>query len=257
MSSPETAQHHHVLLIDDDAISREVLAMTLEIHGFRVDSAESGEQALSMIEKSASAPGAILPDAILMDTQMPGLSGIRLIRALRQAATAPIVAISGSEVSDEIHQATDGFLLKPVSPESVVALLRAPATQATGEPRLRENTNPNSADDTVPFLDLSILKKLKAMMPPAAVQEIYVALATDMEARLVPLSSAIDAGDAVEVARIAHIIKGGCVMVGLFLAAEAAASLESSNASETWPKQLLQLHFALSKLQSILVHGLP
>jgi len=44
--------------------------------------------------------------------------------------------------------------------------------------------------------------------------------------------------------------------VGLSPATEAAQKLESSNATETWPKELLQLHFALGKLKGILVGGL-
>ncbi len=100
------------------------------------------------------------------------------------------------------------------------------------------------------------LGKLKAMMPAAALTEIYTAVATDLEARLVPLSAAINAGDTTETARIAHIIKGGCSMVGISVAVEAAARLESSNPPETWPKELLQLHFALDRLKSILENGL-
>ena len=70
------------------------------------------------------------------------------------------------------------------------------------------------------------------------------------------LAAAMGAGDATEVVRIAHIIKGGCGMVGLSGAQEAAARLETGNQHGTWPKDLLQLHFALGKLQGILEKGL-
>ena len=94
-------------------------------------------------------------------------------------------------------------------------------------------------------------------MPASSVLEIYSAVASDMVSRLVKLEAAMDAGDSAEVARTAHTIKGGCSMVGLTAAAEAAARLESSNGRETWSKELLQLHFALSKLQGMLGDGLP
>jgi CheY-like chemotaxis protein len=255
-----------ILLIDDDAISREVFAMMLEMHGFPVSSAEDGRQALEFLENAASPPG-----VILMDTQMPGISGVRLIKALRQrlkAGSSPvttrIVAISGSEVSDSIRRSADGFLLKPIQVESLLELLDAPRStdDASGlaiEASATLDTDLTDAatiDPAIHPIDPAVLAKFKGMMPPAAVHEVYTAVASDLEARLSTLAAAMDAGHATEVTRIAHTIKGGCGMVGLTTATEAAARLESSNQQETWPKELLQLHFALRKLQGILGDGL-
>jgi CheY-like chemotaxis protein/HPt (histidine-containing phosphotransfer) domain-containing protein len=233
-----------LLLIDDDPISREVLSMLLAMHGFPVDSTEDGAQALEFLQNGGSSV-----DAVLMDTQMPGLSGAELVAALRKISTAKIIAISGSDPGDGIRRATDGFLLKPVGAEDVAALLQAiPVANGTAaEPSTSVHTE---------TIDPIVLAKLKAMMPPSAVLEIYTAVATDMESRLVTLSAAIDTGSLTEVTQIAHIIKGGCSMVGLWGATEAAARLETSNLRETWPKELVQLHFALDSLKSILVGGL-
>jgi CheY-like chemotaxis protein len=246
-----------ILLIDDDAISREVFAMMLEMHGFPVASAEDGKQALALLEN-----GDALPGVILMDTQMPGVSGVRLIKALRQrlkAGSSPvatrIVAISGSEVSDSIRRSADGFLLKPIQVESLLELLDAPRpTNDAPGLAIEASAAPEASID--PTIDPAVLAKFKGMMPPAAVREVYAAVASDLETRLSTLAAAMDAGHATEVARIAHTIKGGCGMVGLTTATEAAARLESSNQQETWPKELLQLHFALGKLRGILGDGL-
>lgn len=254
-----------ILLIDDDAISREVLSMMLEMHGFPVASAEDGKQALALLEN-----GEALPGVILMDTQMPGVSGVRLIKALRQRLkagsspnTARIVAISGSDVSDSIRRSADGFLLKPIQVESLLELLDVPCStdDAPGlaiEASATLDTAPMDAAiiDPIDLIDPAVLAKFKGMMPPAAVREVYAAVASDLETRLPTLAAAVDAGDTTEVARIAHTIKGGCGMVGLTTATEAAARLESSNQPETWPKELLQLHSALRKLQGILGDGL-
>jgi HPt (histidine-containing phosphotransfer) domain-containing protein len=95
------------------------------------------------------------------------------------------------------------------------------------------------------------------MMPAKAVREIYEAVASDLKTRLVSLSAAMDSADKGEVARIAHSIKGGSAMVGFAMASEAAARLEASNRAETWPKELLQLHSALSALERILSDEFP
>jgi len=233
-----------VLLIDDDPISREVLSMILEMHGYPVACAEDGQEALASLAKDA-------PDVILMDTQMPGLSGLELIRTLRARTGARIVAISGSDVSGAIRMAADGFLLKPIQPEDLDALL------AAGPAPSQERAAFLSFHQDSSVIDPAVLGKLTALMPPAAVREIYAAVATDLATRLVTLASAMDTGDAAEVARIAHTAKGGCSMVGLTAATAAAARLEASNGNGTWPKELSQLQSALAALQRMLVGEFP
>jgi len=265
--SDPNRQPNRILLIDDDLISREVLATLLEMQGFSVDAAEDGAQALDLLRQTSS-----LPEVVLMDTQMPGLSGAELIQALRAAFSARqstrrdirIIAISGSEVSKEVQRASDGFLLKPVQLEDLSALLESfgshmESTAKTKTPADPEKVEPEAISPETTareVIDPVVLGKLKAMMPASAVLEIYAAVAADLETRLATLSAAIDAGDTAEVKRIAHTVKGGCAMVGLSPAIASSARLESSNVSETWPNDLLQLHFALSMLRSILEDGL-
>src|SRR5208337_589400 len=97
-----------VLLIDDDLVSREVTATLLTMSGYSVHSAVSGEAAVQLLKE-----GGLLPGVVLMDAQMPGLSGAALIAELRAQSEAPIYAISASELPQEIAAAADGFLLKP------------------------------------------------------------------------------------------------------------------------------------------------
>jgi len=218
-----------------------VMAMVLEMRGFAVEAAEGGAEALGRIDSGADGSAA---EVILMDTQMPGLSGLELIQALRACSKARLIAISGSEVSEAIRKATDGFLLKPFEAEGLVAMLesgtRAPSKTAAKSEKVGE------------LIDPAVFGKLKGMMPAAAVEELYSAVASDMKTRLVALEAAMDSGSAIEVHKIAHAIKGGCAMVGLSGAAGAASRLETSNRRGTWRKELLQLNGALIMLQSIL-----
>jgi CheY-like chemotaxis protein len=242
--SPVHDGFKRILLIDDDAISREVLAAVLGLDGFAVETAEDGAQALEMIVQGAN------PELILMDTQMPGLSGLELIDALRMAAKARIVAISGSEVSKEIRHAADGFLLKPIQPEALVSLLeKETPPEAIASPA----EFPFHAD----VIDVSVLKKFQAMMPTAAVLEIYSAVADDLKVRLTTLRAAMGTEDLAEVQRIAHAIKGGCAMVGLSWATAAAFRLETRSLQDAWPKELSELTRVLGELQGILEDGLP
>jgi len=242
MSTPHKATS--LLLIDDDIISREVMAMTLEMNGFHLSSAEGGERALSLLSS-----GSANPDVILMDSQMPGLSGIALVEALRKATQARIVAISGSPVSKQLLHATDGFLLKPVDPEALKSLLNSATidVQAAAEPTPPPDT----------FLDQVTFNKLKAMMSAKALRELYVAVAADLKTRLCFLESAMNAGDQTEVARIAHAIKGGCAMVGLTGAREIASELEKGNLHESWDAKITQLRSTLLSLEGMITSSFP
>jgi CheY-like chemotaxis protein len=238
-----------ILLIDDDPISREVLAMMLEAHGFPVQPAEDGQQALTALEGDAPSP-----ERILMDTQMPGLSGSELVAALRNRCKARILAISGSDPGPAIRQACDGFLLKPIQPEQVVALLAAQPSDKSVQPGIDIDA---ASTEPASLIDPAILNKLRAMMPAPAVLEIYAAVAADLKTRLPLLESAMAADNPPEVKRIAHSIKGGCAMVGLTSATKTAARLEVSNTPVTWPEELTQLRFAFSALEGMLRSGLP
>ncbi len=245
MAQPSSSPLPTILLIDDDAISREVLQMTLEMHGFAVETAEDGAAALALLAgKNAR------PDLILMDTQMPGLSGLALIQALRNSTRARIVAISGSDPGEAIRQAADGFLLKPIEPGAVLDWINQAEPGALAQIQAEQQSGAGIVDPIV-------LGKLKAMMPVSAVREIYAAVASDLTTRLITLQAAMDAADSTEVARIGHAIKGGCAMVGLIGARETASRLETSNLPETWPAELAHLHSALKGLEVMLGDNFP
>jgi DNA-binding response OmpR family regulator len=80
---------HKILLIDDDKMVRESLAIVLEAEGYAVTMAEDGRVGLQQAKSSA-------PDLVLTDIIMPNMEGIELIVELRQAnGTLPIIAMSG------------------------------------------------------------------------------------------------------------------------------------------------------------------
>ena len=67
--------------------------------------------------------GECVPQVILVDVQMQGLSGVKLIEELRTRSKAGIYAISGSDPTDDMTEAADGFLLKPFGSETLQKLL--------------------------------------------------------------------------------------------------------------------------------------
>lgn len=206
-----------VLLIDDDLVSREVAATVLTLSGYTVYTAESGEAALARIEAKECDPA-----VILVDTQMPGLCGVDLIRQLRRRTKATVIAISGSEVSPEIIRAADGFLLKPFDAAALEkAIEKRGPTLVTGK---KANTSDAQGD---PVVSAETLAQLRSLMPEEGIREVYSAVVADLDKRIVELDAAVRGGDAAAVRRIGHAIKGGCGMAGALQAARLGAMLEA------------------------------
>lgn len=231
-----------VLIIDDDMVSREVMATVLTMSGYTVHTAASGAESLQMLHASVSAP-----EVILMDTQMPGISGTELIRQLRTKSKATIYAMSGSQAPATVTRDSDGFLLKPFGPEALQRLLQQ-HTQAVAPRR----------EDGAPVVNTDTLAQWRALMSETAVREIYCAVTSDLERRITALENAIAHHDTAEVRRIGHSIKGGCAMAGAQQAAKLGEQLETGGDDLEYSASLLpQLRNATASLKSMLNAEFP
>jgi CheY-like chemotaxis protein/HPt (histidine-containing phosphotransfer) domain-containing protein len=246
-----------VLLIDDDLVSREVMATVLTMCGYAVHTAAGGEASLRLLEGGECVPG-----VILMDAQMPGLSGVRLIEGLRALSKAKIFVVSASKAPKEMVAAADGFLLKPLTSDGMQKLLQAQAPRSTAPATPQPTASPVQATDaSEPVISPTTLAQLKEMMPEAAVRQIYAAIVADLDRRIGALKTAIATGDAAEIRRIGHAIKGGCSMAGALQAASLGKLLESgildskSNQLNNSSIVVDDLHAAARKLESMLVAG--
>jgi CheY-like chemotaxis protein len=233
-----------ILLIDDDLVSREVIATVLTLHGHMVHSAEEGNQALKMLEA-----GTVIPAVVLLDTQLPGLSGQELITKLRQFGQDEIILISGSTPSDDLIAAADGFLLKPFGPEDLQKLL----TEHNPEV---DKPQGNEAEELV--VDPVTLAQFRQLMTESTVREIYLAVVTDLRKRLAALKKAIAEGNKEEVRRIGHAIKGGSGMAGAIQVARLGAFFESrSDQLDNCAHALQELYSATQRLERMLEREFP
>jgi CheY-like chemotaxis protein len=201
-----------VLLIDDDLVSREVTATVLTMNGYTVHTAESGADSLEMLTK-----GVCRPAVILMDAQMPGLSGNELIAELRTRSQARIYVVSGSDAPPQVAATADGFLPKPFNADALRKLLAGHQPVAV----------PSLLDPDEPVISVEVLAQLRKVMPETAVRQIYSAVVADLTGRIEALGTAIAKGDIAEIRRIGHAIKGGCGMAGAIQAARLGGLLET------------------------------
>jgi two-component system phosphate regulon response regulator PhoB len=118
------SQQPHVLIVEDEAAQREVLAYNLEAEGFRVSRAENGEDGLLCVDEDT-------PDVIVLDWMMPNLSGIEVCRRLKikpETSRIPIIMLSArSEEVDKVRgleTGADDYVVKPYSVSELMARVR-------------------------------------------------------------------------------------------------------------------------------------
>jgi CheY-like chemotaxis protein len=113
-----------ILIVEDDALTREALTVMLEEDGYRVRSAANGRDALDCLREGRP------PDLILLDLMMPVMNGWDFVRAQMgdpSLAAIPVVICSGT--SDCKQQATAlgaaGYLKKPIEVEALLRTIRS------------------------------------------------------------------------------------------------------------------------------------
>ncbi len=120
-----------ILVVDDDAIVRRSTVRVLRARGFRVESAERGQDAVALLGQAGEF------DAILSDISMPGMDGIQLLRTVRERdLDVPVILMTGDPAIETAVKAVQfgafQYLTKPVS----VGDLEKAAEKATNMSRI-------------------------------------------------------------------------------------------------------------------------
>jgi CheY-like chemotaxis protein/HPt (histidine-containing phosphotransfer) domain-containing protein len=246
---------HKVLLVDDDAVSLELMALLLAHEGHQVVRANNAGTALELLSDQSARP-----DVLLVDLQMPGVSGGQLAEKVRaMGGPGPLLlAMSASEVQRQQLLAFDGFLLKPFAVDD---LRRALTPKKRGRKPGVRVAHPGRIEARPPagvIVDKTVVKKLLAMMPKEALLELFAACIADTRSCIRDLQSYVREGGGNDdgVRPLAHRIKGAASMVGAVRLAELAANLEAGGSKEAaTPRVFPDLLDACSELERMLLAG--
>ena len=118
-----------ILVVDDEPQILRSLRMTLAGHGYDVQTAATGEEALDATEGR-------LPDLVVLDLVLPGLSGLEVCRRLRERSSLPILVLSArGDERDKVAAldlGADDYLTKPFGVNELLARIRAALRRAAG-----------------------------------------------------------------------------------------------------------------------------
>jgi two-component system cell cycle response regulator DivK len=113
-----------VLYVEDNEYNRKIVRQLLSRTSYRLVEAADGERALDLVREER-------PDLVLMDVQLPRMSGLDATRALRAdpvTADLPVIVVTSFALSGDDQRAmaagASAYLAKPYSPRDLLALIR-------------------------------------------------------------------------------------------------------------------------------------
>jgi len=122
-----------ILIVDDEAPIREMIASALEPAGYKILQAENASKAHGLIIDEE-------PDLMLLDWMMPGTTGVELMRRLKrdeQTNALPIIMLTAKVAEDNMVQGlesgADDYVSKPFSPKNLIARIKAVLRRSDGE----------------------------------------------------------------------------------------------------------------------------
>ena len=129
-----------ILVVDDDEVSCQLFAETLEQEGYLVDQAHSGDEALALLRDN-------LHDLLVIDVRMPGLTGLQVTRTVHaKQASLPIIvmtAFGSMETAIEaIHEGAFDFISKPMNLEEI----KKTVSRALAQRALQDNAQTSSVE---------------------------------------------------------------------------------------------------------------
>ncbi len=116
-----------ILVADDDRVVRRIVVAKLHGLGYEITDVEDGREALDLLEEGE------IPDLLITDSNMPRMSGLQLVRAIRDnedpnLVKLPIIMLtarqSERDIIEGLETGLDDYVIKPFSPDELAARVR-------------------------------------------------------------------------------------------------------------------------------------
>lgn len=131
--------NNRILVVDDEELNRDLCVRRLERKGFEAKAAQSGHEALAMLEDESF-------DVVLLDHMMPGLSGLEVLKSLRQRWSQqelPIIMVTAvadsASIAEALELGANDYVTKPIDFAVAIARIRSQLSRRHAEMALRRS----------------------------------------------------------------------------------------------------------------------
>ncbi len=251
-----------ILVADDNATNREVIGRILERGGHAVTLVDDGEQALEALERT-------VPDLVVLDRNMPGMSGVEALQALRLMMRGrerlPVIMLSADVTPEAKREAleagADAYLAKPIETARLLDEIQA-LVGTRMEARKREvgaEVRPLQAiQAAAPVVNLETLAHLEQLGSSFAFIDRLVAVFIDDSTRILSrIEQVLGARDFQEVRSLVHAMKGSSASIGtdrltqvcgrLGTLSDAELGLQAPALQRTFSEELAAAHGQLER----------
>jgi signal transduction histidine kinase/DNA-binding response OmpR family regulator len=220
---PESTRSLRILLAEDNEVNQELAVTLLTKRGYSVVVAGDGREALSTLASGEF-------DLVLMDLQMPEMGGFEATAAIRahEKTTGrhlPVIAMTAHAMKGDrekcLEAGMDDYVSKPIRIEDLVAAINRSILMSVGEtipqPPLPIQPRMVNSEDLMVHMqgDMALLGRLVSLFLASAPK------------KLAAIRAAVEANDALSLAKLAHALKGSVGNFSAEAAVSAARRLES------------------------------
>lgn len=248
-----------ILVADDQAINRTIIAKMLTNAGHQVSTAEDGEAALALLDQESF-------DLAIVDMMMPVMDGLELIKFYRFSRTSgqrmPFVVLTANAsraASDECMKAgADAYLTKPIDPQSLAATIArllpegvvAQLTVASPLPPLAVET-PTEPNDH-PILDERQLAEMAALsQEPQFLEKLVDGFREDTRKLVTQLSDATERGNLPDFLDHVHGIKGNAAHIGAARLVDVCTRIGSLPRAALMEQKTQLVHQVVTEFQDV------
>jgi two-component system aerobic respiration control sensor histidine kinase ArcB len=230
-----------ILLVEDVPLNAEIATNLLEQRGHQVILAETGEDALALLETEDDI------DLVLLDMQLPDMSGdqvARFIRAETSLARLPVVVLSANvrKAEQQLQDVrVDGALAKPINTTKLDQLLHqlfgapVPRVAAVGQSQEQQILDQQTLDDYLHSLGKITMQRSVQLFTQLLPGYINKMMESTVQLELAEFQEA------------AHKLKGAASSVGLLWVQHQAKLLEQSTELAGMEKQLINFHITIER----------
>jgi CheY-like chemotaxis protein/HPt (histidine-containing phosphotransfer) domain-containing protein len=237
VEKPHRLHPRAILVVEDNPINQEVMTESLEQLGYRAHVVGHGQAALEALEEKSY-------PVIFMDCQMPVMDGYAASREIRRreagAHHVPIIAVNahalGGEREKVLAAGMDDYVVKPISQATLLEALQRWWPGGAEIPESGESLSPGPHSDpgedrdveSPGLADRAAPRPQPKADPTTRSARVLKVFLKSVPGQIEAIEVAVASGDPVQLKQAAHLLKGGCLAVGVASMASLCAQLESN-----------------------------